>query len=546
MRSMRSAFIVAVIAAAVIAVPAQAGNPFAKSTTTADGYLTFDCRPDRHREGEPHRCRGLCRGPGHGTRAQLEGLLPGRPGGAGAGHRLRTSRIQFTQKKQGPLRPERRRRGSSSDGSYIGSRDVQPRHPRRVHDHRLQLPRATRTRRPASRCPRSRCGASRPRRRSSPSACSTTTRSRCPAAPTPRSSRAGELRHGRLGRGGHQPRHELKKGVLKDSPVVINMSLGGGRARRRPSQPPLDAAVAAGVVVVASAGNSGDARHGLPGRVRPGDLRRVGRLDRPVARRRPGQRRPRQRRPLPDVLAPERAAISSRRGHAPPPLFPAPRRRPRGGVVDRGPSWRTSAPAQKAGQQLDVLALGGRSRGPFAGDNNYNHLPWCVQGRRRPARPELRQLLLRRRHLDGVAARGGRRGADPREEPGPRAVQVQSILKGSARPSRPARRRSGTRSRSRTPRSRRSAGAPTRPAPASSRRMPRWRTRRLPIASAHRSGTRVAQAALVLCPGRVGRWGEGRRRCLAGRGGQDRDVGATARAARAERPGEAGSCIIRA
>ncbi len=57
---------------------------------------------------------------------------------------------------------------------------------------------------------------------------------------------------------------ELKEGALANSPVVINMSLGG---------PSLDAmeeaaisrAVAAGVIVVASAGNEGEAGMGYPG-----------------------------------------------------------------------------------------------------------------------------------------------------------------------------------------------------------------------------------------------------------------------------------------
>ncbi len=61
---------------------------------------------------------------------------------------------------------------------------------------------------------------------------------------------------------------DLKKGDLKDHPVVINMSLGG------PTQEPVekaavDYAIKAGVIIVASAGNEGDAGMGYPGAYAP-------------------------------------------------------------------------------------------------------------------------------------------------------------------------------------------------------------------------------------------------------------------------------------
>jgi subtilisin family serine protease len=52
--------------------------------------------------------------------------------------------------------------------------------------------------------------------------------------------------------------------VFKGSPMVINMSLGGG-APDALEQAAIDDAIAAGVIVVASAGNNGDAGMGWPG-----------------------------------------------------------------------------------------------------------------------------------------------------------------------------------------------------------------------------------------------------------------------------------------
>lgn len=61
---------------------------------------------------------------------------------------------------------------------------------------------------------------------------------------------------------------ELKEGVLADYPVVINMSLGGS-ALDVLEQQAIDDAVAAGVIIVASAGNEGDAGMGYPGAYEP-------------------------------------------------------------------------------------------------------------------------------------------------------------------------------------------------------------------------------------------------------------------------------------
>ncbi len=60
----------------------------------------------------------------------------------------------------------------------------------------------------------------------------------------------------------------LKKGPLKDSPVVINMSLGGS-VLDAVEKAALDYAIDAGVIIVASAGNSGEAGMGYPGAYAP-------------------------------------------------------------------------------------------------------------------------------------------------------------------------------------------------------------------------------------------------------------------------------------
>jgi len=60
----------------------------------------------------------------------------------------------------------------------------------------------------------------------------------------------------------------LKKGPLADYPVVINMSLGGP-ALDAMEKTAIDEAVAAGVIVVASAGNEGEAGMGYPGAYAP-------------------------------------------------------------------------------------------------------------------------------------------------------------------------------------------------------------------------------------------------------------------------------------
>ena len=61
---------------------------------------------------------------------------------------------------------------------------------------------------------------------------------------------------------------ELKEGPLADFPVVINMSLGGPTLDAM-EKAAIDRAIAAGVIVVASAGNAGEAGMGYPGAYAP-------------------------------------------------------------------------------------------------------------------------------------------------------------------------------------------------------------------------------------------------------------------------------------
>ena len=61
---------------------------------------------------------------------------------------------------------------------------------------------------------------------------------------------------------------DLKAGPLAGSPVVINMSLGGSTLDAA-EQAAMDYAIAQGVIIVASAGNEGDAGMGYPGAYAP-------------------------------------------------------------------------------------------------------------------------------------------------------------------------------------------------------------------------------------------------------------------------------------
>jgi subtilisin family serine protease len=142
-------------------------------------------------------------------------------------------------------------------------------------------------------------------------------------------------------------------------PMVVNMSLGGGDLEPV-EQAALDRAIAAGVIVVASAGNEGEDGMGYPGAYAPvisvGAVGWTGewlKLDGPTP--------PRYRLwwlqstyyPYTDIPEPT----------------------PQNQVYVT-----TFSSRELAGQQLDVLAPGSWVRGPMSGDPGYSHLPWWSNG----------------------------------------------------------------------------------------------------------------------------------------------------------------------
>ena len=144
-------------------------------------------------------------------------------------------------------------------------------------------------------------------------------------------------------------------------PMVINMSLGGP-ALEDVEKDAIDYAVANGVIVVAAAGNEGEAGMGFPGAYAPvisagsvgwtgewlypgaGPRYRMWWLQYPYAPMLPGSGE------VVDPTAVSDLYVSDFSSRALP------------------------------GQQLDVLAPGSWVRGPFPGDPGYNHLPWWSKG----------------------------------------------------------------------------------------------------------------------------------------------------------------------
>lgn len=144
--------------------------------------------------------------------------------------------------------------------------------------------------------------------------------------------------------------------------MVINMSLGGG-ALEPVEQAALDRAIANGVIVVASAGNSGEFGMGNPGGYPP--VISVGSAGWTGEWHEPADSSTRYRMwwlQYPDA-----------------PLLPG-----SGDMADP-----TSvddvyvsdfSSREWPGQELDVLAPGSWVRGPFPGDPGFNHLPWWPKG----------------------------------------------------------------------------------------------------------------------------------------------------------------------
>ncbi|HLE51463.1 MAG TPA: S8 family serine peptidase [Anaerolineales bacterium] len=143
-------------------------------------------------------------------------------------------------------------------------------------------------------------------------------------------------------------------------PMVINMSLGGD-ALEPVEKAAIDRAIANGVIVVASAGNEGEAGMGYPGAYAP-------------------------------VIS-AGASGWTREWLNPNGTLPPPRYRlwwlqsgfypftdiPESTPVDQVYVTDFSS-RQLAGQQLDVLAPGSWVRGPFPGVPGFSHLPWWSKG----------------------------------------------------------------------------------------------------------------------------------------------------------------------
>jgi subtilisin family serine protease len=153
-------------------------------------------------------------------------------------------------------------------------------------------------------------------------------------------------------------------------PMVINMSLGGG-ALDPVEQAAIDRAIANGVIIVASAGNAGDAGMGYPGAYAPViSVAAAGWNNSWVD---------------PAVTQFYRMFWLQNGGAFVPPLFAnggdVPEPTPTAsGFLNNAAYIADFSSRELAGQQLDVTAPGVWVRGPFAGFPGYNHLPWWSKG----------------------------------------------------------------------------------------------------------------------------------------------------------------------
>jgi len=155
-------------------------------------------------------------------------------------------------------------------------------------------------------------------------------------------------------------------------PMVINMSLGGD-ALEPVEQAALDWAIANGVIIVASAGNAGDAGMGFPGAYPP-----------VISVAAAGWNNTFQ---TPDgLLFPYRMYWLKNGNDFVPPLLPGggevPEPTPATGAAffDGGIYIIDFSSRELPGQELDITAPGVLIRGPFAGFPGYSHLPWWAKG----------------------------------------------------------------------------------------------------------------------------------------------------------------------
>jgi subtilisin family serine protease len=145
-------------------------------------------------------------------------------------------------------------------------------------------------------------------------------------------------------------------------PMVINMSLGGSELAQI-EKDAIDRAIANGVIVVASAGNEGEAGMGYPGAYAP--VISAGAVGWIKEWLKPTDGLPRYR--MWWLQYPDAPMLSGSGDVADPTS-----------VED---IYLTDFSSRALpGQELDVLAPGSWVRGPFGGDPGYNHLPWWSKG----------------------------------------------------------------------------------------------------------------------------------------------------------------------
>jgi subtilisin family serine protease len=175
----------------------------------------------------------------------------------------------------------------------------------------------------------------------------------------------------------------LNEGVLADHPVVINMSLGSDPDVEivDVEREAVDRAIAAGVIVVAAAGNDGEAGMSAPGSYAPvisaGAAGWTGEwLDQETDPEGPDNGFRYRMFWLKNVMG----NVAGTAGSLVPPLNAG------SGDVSEGDASRiyvtdfSSREHAALDQDLDVLAPGSWVRGPFAGTPGFNHLPWWSKG----------------------------------------------------------------------------------------------------------------------------------------------------------------------
>ncbi len=203
-----------------------------------------------------------------------------------------------------------------------------------------------------------------------------------------------------------------KKGY---KPMVINMSLGGS-GLADVEKAAIDDAIANGVVIVAAAGNEGEAGMGYPGAYAPvisaGSVGWTGEWL------------------FPDTQQPRYRMWWLQ--YPFPPLVPGSGDVPESNVINDTYVSDFSSRAVP-GQQLDVMAPGSWVRGPFEGTPGYRHLPWWAKGvgdlHGGPSTYfYVGGTSMATPHVSGVSA------LLLQKDPNLTAAQIQSILKSTALP----------------------------------------------------------------------------------------------------------------